>query len=99
MSAAPETTQPNEPPRGGDNALRRLTSLIARSWQALLWEQLWPPLAAALVVIGFFLAVSWAGLWISIPPIGRMIGLSLFGLLLLVSLSPFIWLQIGRAHV
>lgn len=96
MSAAPETTQPNEPPRGGDNALRRLASLIARSWQALLWEQLWPPLAAALVVIGFFFAVSWAGLWISIPPIGRMIGLSLFGLLLLVSLSPFIWLRLPK---
>lgn len=96
MTATPETTEPNGPLRGGESALRRLTALIARAWRALLWEQLWPPLAAALVVLGIFLAVSWAGLWISIPPIGRIVGVALFTLLLLVSLSPFVWLRLPR---
>lgn len=85
-SARPAKQTPSHP----------LGSLIARSWHALLWEQLWPPFAAALVVLGIFLAVSWAGLWISIPPLARMIGLCLFGALAAISLSPFIWLRLPR---
>lgn len=91
--SVPLPTEPNAPPPGGETALRRL---IARSRQALLWEELWPPFAAVLVVIGFFLAASWAGLWIALPPLGRLAGLSLFGVALLVSLSPFIWLRLPK---
>jgi len=70
LSEAPEKVRENNDriPNGTDRAARPLGSQIARSWHALLWEQLWPPAAAALAVIGFFLTASWAGLWISVPP-------------------------------
>ncbi len=93
MSEAPEKTETNH---AGATAGRRFAALITRSWRALLWEQLWPPLAAALAVLGLFLAVSWAGLWISIPPLARIFGVAVFGLLLAASLSPFLWLKLPR---
>lgn len=92
MSETPDNTGDSARP-AKQTPSHPLGSLIARSWHALLWEQLWPPLAAVLVVLGVFLAVSWAGLWISIPPLARMIGLCLFGVLAAISLSPFIWLR------
>ncbi|HKY86880.1 MAG TPA: TIGR02302 family protein, partial [Pseudorhodoplanes sp.] len=53
---------------------------------ALLWEQIWPPLAAFLTLTGLFLSVSWLGLWISLPPIGRAIGVAVFGVAALAAL-------------
>jgi hypothetical protein len=35
------------------------------------WERLWPPLAAVATAIGLFLAVSWAGAWLWLPPIAK----------------------------
>ena len=53
-------------------------ALLARALQrargSLLWERLWPALATLATVFGLFLALSWAGLWIVLPPIGRAIG-------------------------
>lgn len=98
MSEAPEKTE-TERPASSAPAGRRFAALIVRSWRALLWEQLWPPVAATLVVLGIFLAVSWAGLWISIPPLARIFGLVIFALLLAASLSPFLWLKLpGRTE-
>ena len=100
MSEAPEKIEPHERGKPGQRKPGRetgpLDSLVTRSWQALLWEQAWPPLAAALVVLCIFLAVSWAGLWISIPPLARIAGLLIFAALLAVSLSPFLWLKLPR---
>ena len=73
MSEAPEKT-PGNSERTPKGVARALGSRVSRSWQALLWEQLWPPFAAALAVVGFFLAVSWAGLWVSVPPLARIAG-------------------------
>jgi uncharacterized protein (TIGR02302 family) len=95
LSETPDNTGDSARP-AKETPAHPLGSLIARSWHALLWEQLWPPLAAVLVVLGIFFAVSWAGLWISIPPLARMIGLLLFGALAAISLSPFIWLRLPK---
>jgi uncharacterized protein (TIGR02302 family) len=95
LSEAPEKTE-TERPAAGTPAGKRLAALVLRSQRALLWEQIWPPLAAILVVLGLFLAVSWAGLWISIPPLARIFGLIVFALLLAASLSPFLWLKLPR---
>ncbi len=96
MSEAPEKAPGNRERTPAGPAPRPLGSLVARSWQALLWEQLWPPVAAALVIVGIFLAVSWIGFWISIPPLARIAGVCAFGLLLAVSLSPLIWLRLPK---
>lgn len=95
MSEAPEKTE-TERPATGTPAGKRLAALVLRSQRALLWEQVWPPVAAILVVLGLFLAASWAGLWISIPPLARIFGLIAFGLLFAASLSPFLWLKLPR---
>jgi len=96
LSATPETTEGRELPPGGENVRRRLDRLVGRSWRAILWERIWPPLAAALVVSGIFIAVSWAGLWISLPPLARIFGLVLFALLLAASLWPFTQLKLPQ---
>jgi uncharacterized protein (TIGR02302 family) len=62
---------------------------IARARWSILWERVWPPLTAFLTVCGLFLTVSWLGLWLWLPPIGRAAGVVLFGLLALASLWPF----------
>jgi len=41
-------------------------------------EQLWPALASIATAVGLFLALSWFGLWVSLPPLGRAIGMFAF---------------------
>ena len=62
---------------------------ITRARWSILWERAWPPLAAFLTVCGLFFALSWLGLWLWLPPLGRAIGVVIFALLALVALSPF----------
>ena len=38
-------------------------------------------------MVGLFLAASWFGLWLQLPPAGRLIGVVVFGLLLAASLA------------
>jgi uncharacterized protein (TIGR02302 family) len=77
--AAPRTTDKT-------GARRRLDRLVSKAQLALAWEQIWPALWAPLAVGLLFLAASWLGLWIELPPTGRKIGLGLFVLGLLASL-------------
>jgi uncharacterized protein (TIGR02302 family) len=67
------TPDPASPPRrpNAEAATGRLEGALARAKWVLLWEGLWPPLAMLLTVIGAFLALSWLGLWLWLPPIGR----------------------------
>ena len=43
----------------------------ARAGWSIFWERLWPALASIATAIGLFLALSWLGLWMSLPPLGR----------------------------
>jgi uncharacterized protein (TIGR02302 family) len=75
--------------RDPDAAARlRLTQAIQRSKYAIAWERGWPHLARLLTVVGLFLAVSWAGLWLNLPFVARAIGLGLFVVLALAVLLP-----------
>src|SRR6185503_7396275 len=47
---------------------------------------------------GLFLAVSWLGLWLWLPPIGRMIGLGIFFLLTAAAFAPVLLLRVPSAH-
>src|SRR5262249_58695004 len=68
-------------------ATRHLEGALGRAKWVLLWERVWPPLAGLLTVAGLFLAVSWLGLWLWLPPMGRAGGIFVFFVLLF---PPFI---------
>ncbi|HVX79179.1 MAG TPA: TIGR02302 family protein [Bradyrhizobium sp.] len=77
--------------RDPDAAARlQLTKAIQRSKFAIAWERGWPHLARLLTVVGLFLVVSWAGLWLALPFTARAIGLGLFALLACVALVPML---------
>jgi uncharacterized protein (TIGR02302 family) len=76
---------------GGNSALSRA---VDRARSAILWERLWPALAAPATAVGLFLAVSWLGLWLWLPPSGRAIGLSLFILLAVAATLPLLRLRL-----
>ena len=89
MSGA--TPDPLEPPRESDGLARlKLKEALQRARFAIAWERAWPPLARLLTVIGLFLVVSWAGIWLSLPFLARAIGFSLFVLLALAAASPML---------
>ena len=100
MSAAPESNERPDAPRSAvEEARRQLTRALSWTRHALLWEKLWPRIASAFAVFGVFLAVSWLGVWIALPPLARVAGVILFALLLIASLSPLAWLRRpGRAE-
>jgi uncharacterized protein (TIGR02302 family) len=80
-----------EPARDPDAASRlRLAQAVQRAQYAIAWEQSWPHLARLLTVVGLFLVVSWAGLWLVLPFIARAVGLGLFVLLALAALFPLL---------
>jgi uncharacterized protein (TIGR02302 family) len=69
---------------GAQTRLRRLT-LLARA--ALLVERLAALLAPAAIVIAFFVALSWTGLWLGAPAYVRIAGSAVFFALLAAALS------------
>ena len=71
-----------------------LARALRRARGGLLWERLWPALASVAIVLGLFLAFSWAGLWLVLPPLARAIGLVIFGLLLIVAAVPLAILRL-----
>jgi uncharacterized protein (TIGR02302 family) len=85
------TPDPSEPLRNADAASRlQLTRAVRRAEYAIAWERSWPILARLLTVAGFFLVVSWAGLWLALPFVARAVGLGLFAVLALAALFPLL---------
>jgi uncharacterized protein (TIGR02302 family) len=75
-------------------ARSRLGSALRRARWTILWERLWPVLARLATLVGFFLAVSWLGLWLYLPPLGRAAGLLVFAILAAAALLPFARLRL-----
>ena len=91
---SPDAATPHHLPaqeRAGDGKLARA---LGRARWTIFWERLWPALASIATVIGLFLAVSWLGLWLWLPPIGRAIGLGAFFLLAAAAFAPFFLLRV-----
>jgi uncharacterized protein (TIGR02302 family) len=83
------SSDPSQPAREPDGAARlQLTQALQRAQYAIAWERAWPGLARLLSVIGLFLVVSWAGLWLALPFVARAAGIVLFVLLALGALFP-----------
>jgi uncharacterized protein (TIGR02302 family) len=74
-----------------------LGAALRRARWTIFWERLWPALATVATVIGIFLTVSWLGLWLWLPPLGRAAGVVAFALLALAALIPFLRLRIPAA--
>jgi uncharacterized protein (TIGR02302 family) len=72
----------------------RLAVAARRARYAILWERVWPPLAALATAAGLFLALSWLGIWLWLPPLGRAAGLVVFGALALWAAFPFLFLRL-----
>src|SRR5919108_6689256 len=69
----------DEPRRQAEQAAEAmLGQALRRARLSILWERLWPALAALATAIGLFVSVSWIGLWLWLPPIARAVGLFLF---------------------
>ncbi len=75
-----------------------LARALGRARWTILWERLWPVLASLATVLGLFLIVSWLGLWLWLPPIGRAIGLGLFFLLTAAAVAPLLTLRLPSRH-
>src|SRR5947208_647927 len=88
-AAAPHQLPP--PERAGDDLLARA---LRRARWTIFWERLWPALASVATVIGLFLALSWLGLWLWLPPAGRAVGLGIFFLLTAAAFAPLLMLRV-----
>ena len=78
--------------------MRQLDRLVARARAVLFWEQLWRALVPPLVVVGLFVAVSFAGLWLEIGPLWRELGVGLFGIALVAALCRSLACVLQRAR-
>ncbi|MCK1361525.1 TIGR02302 family protein [Bradyrhizobium sp. 199] len=85
------TPDPSDPIRNSDALSRlKLAQALDRATYAIAWERAWPNLARLLTVVGLFLVVSWAGLWLVLPFIARAIGLVVFAAIAIAVLLPLI---------
>ncbi|MBV9533377.1 MAG: TIGR02302 family protein, partial [Bradyrhizobium sp.] len=92
MSGA--TPDPLEPLRESDSSARlKVRQALKRAKYAIAWERTWPAVASLLTVIGLFLVASWAGLWMGLPLLARVIGFGLFLLLAVVAIWPLVWFR------
>ncbi|MFL6826818.1 MAG: TIGR02302 family protein [Bradyrhizobium sp.] len=89
MSSA--TPDPSEQARSPDAVSRlKLGQALQRAKYAIAWERSWPHLARLLTIIGLFLVISWAGVWLALPFVARAVGLGLFVLAAVGALFPLI---------
>ena len=65
-----------------------------RARWSILWERLWPALASVATAAGLFLTLSWLGLWVWLPPVGRAIGLGVFCLIAAAALLPLLRMRL-----
>ena len=72
----------------------RLANAARRARYAILWERVWPPFATLAMAMGLFLALSWLGLWLWLPPLGRAVGLVSFVALALWAAFPFLFVRL-----
>jgi uncharacterized protein (TIGR02302 family) len=75
-----------------------LARAVKRARGSLFWERFWPALASVGVAAGLFLALSWAGLWIVLPPLARAIALVVLAIVFLVSAIPLFRLRLPNDH-
>jgi uncharacterized protein (TIGR02302 family) len=71
-----------------------LEQALTRARWSILWERMWPALASIATAAGLFVAVSWFGLWLWLPPIGRAIGVGVFFLVTAAAFAPLFLVRV-----
>ncbi len=72
-------TLPTPPHTEAERHARTLLErAIVRARLVLLWEKMWPPFASMAAVVAVFLALSFLGLWETVPGYARIVGVLLF---------------------
>ncbi|HZL41169.1 MAG TPA: TIGR02302 family protein [Pseudolabrys sp.] len=88
----------DEQPKQQANPTRALLArALQRARGSLLWERLWPALATLATALGLFLAFSWAGLWLALPPIAHAVVFFLFAVVIAVAAVPLVMLRVPSA--
>ena len=59
---------------------------------------MWPALATLATALGLFLAFSWAGLWLVLPPLARAIGLFIFLVVTAAAAVPLLMLRLPSIY-
>ena len=93
MTAA-ESSDSHQDTPGGRAMLARA---LGRARWSIFWERLWPALASIATAAGLFLAISWLGVWLWLPPIGRAIGLFVFFVLCVAATVPLFMVRVPSA--
>jgi uncharacterized protein (TIGR02302 family) len=75
-----------------------LQQALKRARGSILWERLWPVLVTLSIAIGVFLALSWAGLWLALSPLARIIGVAVFVIVTLVAALPLLLLRVPTVY-
>ena len=88
MAATPHTDHTRT---AEQDAAMRLEHAVSRARRVILWERAWPPLVGLASLAAVFLAVSWAGLWLHLPPFARMAGVAAF-------IGVLVWRLWALAH-
>ncbi|UJX47538.1 TIGR02302 family protein [Xanthobacter sp. YC-JY1] len=95
MSASRDGKLPRRPQdRTPEETARDLLErAIGRARYAVFWERAWPAFARVGVAVALFLAVSFAGVWVSAPVWARIVGVVLFALAILFAARPLLALR------
>jgi uncharacterized protein (TIGR02302 family) len=90
-----ETTFPSPTPErhGPEDHRSVLERALRRARWTIFWERLWPTLATLATAIGLFLTLSWLGLWLWLPPLGRAAAVLVFAAVTGAAIIPFIFLR------
>ena len=67
---------------------------MRRARWTIFWERLWPALATLATAVGLFLTVSWLGLWLWLPPLGRAAAVLAFAVVALAAAVPFVFVRV-----
>ena len=95
-----EATLPNTgpQPRPPDATRALLEATLKRARWTIFWERLWPALTSLATAIGLFLALSWLGLWLWLPPLVRAVAVIACAAIAIVAAWPFVFVRMPGAR-
>jgi uncharacterized protein (TIGR02302 family) len=91
VTEANPAAEPRQQPRHLDASTQsRLAAALTRARWTIVWEQLWPALTSLATAIGVFLALSWLGVWLWLPPLMRAAAVVACAALAIAAAWPFV---------